>query len=158
MGEWNEYVKQRYDEGMRACLLHGDVHVYTYQNVDKYFPVINPDLWMDLRAYQDEQRKKGEPILVEHLPKNWFYSTYRTNKDTEFIFGWNSKNWIPNNPRVQVHYRYYFGGIDPVGQFTNFRWRPGHGPTKEDGTCMHCTCDPEEGPYPCMAKKGGSNG
>ena len=123
MGEWNEYVKQRYDEGMRACLLPGDVHVYTYQNVDKYFPVINPDLWIDLRAYQDEQRKKGEPIVMSSDEALEFGRLcHRIPTQFNYVHAFTGHPGIqsitPQKPYGQI----------VNGRFTNFRWRHGHGP------------------------------
>ena len=70
-------------------------------------------LWESLRAYQDEQRKKGEPIRWPQLKdrKKWYANTYE-----EFRF-----ECINDMPCIDVH-------KNVIGGFKNFRWRPGHGP------------------------------
>jgi len=136
VGEWNEYVKQRYDEGMRACLLPGDVHVYTYQKVDKYFPVINPDLWMDLRAYQDEQRKKGEPIKYDFTKINeiW-YGRNHIADGIKYHYCGASMGANKITPEIVLLPGAKMGDFPITGSeyggFKNFRWRPGHVPKGE---------------------------
>lgn len=83
------------------------------------------EMWHALRAYQDEQRKKGEPINFRKTP--------------QFHYGWRMLNvgeyhkiysdWM-GYPHIMLleSYKPDENTRQNLGQFTNFRWRPGHGP------------------------------
>jgi hypothetical protein len=75
------------------------------------------DHWHALRAYQDEQRKKGVPIAGTG---GEYWDALPSGPQRGFTF-----HSLGNIPRI-----YVYSGLNnpPIGQFTNFRWRPGHGP------------------------------
>lgn len=119
-----------YVSGFRSALLHtveGD-DIHAFSNSSGYHPVEEPDIWHALRAYQDEQRKKGEPISAKDF-YNKCYGDYSL-KDISFEFrlGGMSGNGLPY---INCFGPYNYPAIACHARFTNFRWRPGRGPKAE---------------------------
>jgi hypothetical protein len=117
-----------YEKGQRAYIREGvddlggwESHIV--MNPDGSFRHYENNLlpqWYALRAYQDEQRKKGEPIVLPEYSASWHGMDYGTH-DLNFMF-------FSENRRPIIHaYEVRLPG-KKVARFTNFRWRPGHGP------------------------------
>jgi hypothetical protein len=121
-----------YESGFRSVLLYsGESEIHAFSNSEGYHPVEEPDIWHALRAYQDEQRKKGEPILVSPMgaldASKWYHRSYKTQDTTfEFRFGTHSHN--DSKPWINIFSAKNYHGVWCHARFTNFRWRPGHGP------------------------------
>lgn len=72
-------------------------------------------LWHALRAYQDAERKKGVPITM--YIADWQNRDYFQNEGQLLVFH------LDKEDRPHIIAR---GKIDPIGRFTNFRWRAGY--------------------------------
>lgn len=85
------------------------------------------EFWQAIRAYQDEQRKKGVMIPRtrgwDNMSTGQFWFTSPTEKDI-------------TEPIVKVYDGHYDEEESkPIGQFTNFRWKAGY-PKNEIRTTM----------------------
>ena len=138
----NEMIKRLYDRGIRAYV--SDRGIYFDE------PPIDPDdpndggatpfawaykdgeaMWHSLRAYQNEQRKKGEPIVLSHHGiVRWYNNDYSSNGNT-FAF-----DEVDSRPMIAVIDQYSSAGL---ARFTNFRWRPRH-PRCSQGICLLNRC------------------
>ena len=113
---------EAYEQGFRAYVYADGKHFYKHQETGMEHKVYGTmDQWHALRAYQDEQRKKGVPILWEQVPYDFVedlataYQAVSGRMDGTFtIRGYTDL--------LSKH---------PHGQFTNFRWREGY-PKKND--------------------------
>jgi murein tripeptide amidase MpaA len=85
--------------------------------------------WHALRAYQDEQRKKGEPIIMTDNEALQF-SRLCLRSETQF----NYVHAYTGQPGIQSITPLKPYGQRVNGRFTNFRWRPGHGPKRVSST------------------------
>lgn len=106
-----------YKVGERAYLLSTGEKVF--RNGDSMIMAGNTwdTDWDNLRAYQDEQRKKGETITLRGTDaEDWCLMD-----DTNGFYFRVEGIW----PEIYVEDGYN-GPV--IGKFTNFRWRPGHGP------------------------------
>jgi hypothetical protein len=112
------------------CMYNGNIRSVIRDGVKLFADMNHPDkiawtghykIWQALRAYQDEQRKKGEIIRVEN-----------------YIQGQRLTRLIPGlayRPDGSVFFTFY------GGRFTNFRWRPGKGPKGMSPTQMSETSE-----------------
>lgn len=121
-----------YDQGIRAyCWVDGKTKVTFLQDKDgEVIPHEGIYIWPSLRAYQDEQRKKGEPMV---MTLSWRPKSYPGFKFGDMFDGYDLRPAIYVNPVES-------GGhlVGYTGMFTNFRWRPGHGPKAT--TCASPNC------------------
>ena len=107
----------QYNKGERAYMsFQGSMFL---QDIDgNMWPVYSTDNasvqdWHALRAYQDEQRKKGVSINCFQIPR--FADRDQVIKDVEYIFGFNQ-----DDPEIRVF------SDSLIAKFTNFRWREGY--------------------------------
>jgi hypothetical protein len=113
-----------YEYGIRSYIVEG---VKIHKNKDGYAYVpVNMEIWHALRAYQDEQRKKGVPIMS--VP-GWRDRDYDF-KETNYTFAIHTNdpcmrcvvyNCEEPGPRTPFTH-----DLKVVGRFTNFRWRDGY--------------------------------
>jgi hypothetical protein len=121
-------ISAYYSSGLRA-----------YQNLDgglflqelsapfqKYETDVPSEFWHALRDYQDEQRKKGEPILIGTKDRMNFLSNDYDTPDMQVQFSYEGVG----APCVYIFGTNNYHAIFAHAKFTNFRWRPGHGPIK----------------------------
>lgn len=137
--EWADHV---YNVGWRACIVpHGQestrlIHRNILNgNIDEIKTDADKECWGYLRAYQDEQRKKGVPIEIQtfDMSKSWHSRDYnhvdeKGNTVNNFFFG----TYTPN---IQQRFNENF-----TAYFKNFRWRPGH--PKKPNLCPALDCSP----------------
>jgi hypothetical protein len=125
-----------YNKGWRAYFHSGcGGQVYFKDGVFKNI-VLNTRnsvrVWEALRAYQDEQRKKGEPINYDfqEINENWYGRTHIADGIKYHYCGSSAGDKI--TPEIVLLAGASMGDF-PItggehGGFKNFRWRPGHGP------------------------------
>jgi len=123
-----QQVQNMYNEGIRSYVdSEGDV-LHQDKDGNQWEPGYL-ETWKVLRAYQDEQRKKGEPIVFT----DWDAENRWLNRDHGEIGVYRSsfavrQEWDQTKrPRIYAFDREHCSAI-----FTNFRWRPGHGPKGGD--------------------------
>jgi hypothetical protein len=113
-----EYIEswRAYERGSQKVMVHEKTGLCVIAERD--LQLIE---WHALRAYQDEQRKKGEPIKPnECKPMRRDYGL------PDVTFQYYPCPDYPNDP-PQVNL-FNPGTVWAHAKFTNFRWRPGHGP------------------------------
>jgi hypothetical protein len=124
-------VEVLYNRGGRAYIVDNAM-IFQYPEYYKYADGTNLTTWHALRAYQDEQRKKGEPIRFD-APLGETYLPWNRRTYGEFWFG--SRATRPGEKRQPVIEVFSFDHAhilkNQIARFTNFRWKPGHGPKKE---------------------------
>ena len=114
----DKQIKIAYDRGIRAYYRDGEPEFIDQRFPDANYVWSSLGNWIALRAYQDEQRKKGEPIgRIEGWKGKSHVSQNEEGKPCEFNF-----IHVDHHPVIFVGHR------AEIGIFTNFRWRPGHGP------------------------------
>jgi hypothetical protein len=138
-----------YTSGIRAFKRGDeDCTVTWFQKSDgSRWPHEGSFIWDRLRAYQDEQRKKGEPITL--FIGEWHNRDYVQKEGQEVIFALNHLD----RPEIRTFSR----ATEGVAKFTNFRWRPGHG--QKEKAKVRIGPDYLSVVYPPFEiPKGGSNG
>jgi hypothetical protein len=126
-------VEVLYNRGGRAYIVDNAM-IFQYPEYYKYADGTNRVTWHALRAYQDEQRKKGEPIRIRGYDEadKWRENHRKADVRPPFFFGSYAENPDLNEYSCDIPYiKHYASDGSDLGFFTNFRWRPGHGPEKQ---------------------------
>ena len=137
-------IEMDYNDGVRAYRVDGCMVLHNstgMQSFDELEPMSKTAMyfakrWHALRAYQDEQRKKGEPIewvgseAEYRIINSWLGRDYSVG---HVSFSFTVKHSLTpdmRHPNVLVWDTSQNDKV--IAKFTNFRWRPGHGPKGGD--------------------------
>jgi hypothetical protein len=116
-----EFVKGEFDKGWRAYQKTDGKPFFQSQDGEEFKVYGTMDVWHALRAYQDEQRKKGVPItydsVEDQLPEPYVSEGVMATYLCQFGGGVEIQLAKYKGPRERT-YR--------IARFTNFRWREGY--------------------------------
>lgn len=112
-----------YNAGYRAYINQDGEKIFNNaEGQGQYASPRREDEWHALRAYQDEQRKKGVPIVFNYTKaiKDWF--PWDTLLDGRLYNFCGDGTW----PKIEPIINIITDDGTVVSRFTNFRWREGY--------------------------------